>query len=165
MTKILTSEQFKRINQTRTAKKVKATGSNQLTKAILDFLSVNGFEVFRANVTGIFDATKAAREIINLIKGVLKTRRLPNNKEVRALLSRCYRKTHERKGVSDIMGFEKKTGRFVAIEVKFGKDKLSIHQIDFLQRVSKNGGIAIVAKTFDQFVKDLNEENYYSPKK
>ncbi len=163
--KILTPDEFKKLNQTRTSKKVKTTGSNQLTKAIIQFLSVNGFEVFRANVTGIFDATKAAREIINLIKGVLKTRRLPNNKEVRSLLSRCYRKTHERKGVSDIMGFEKNTGRFVAIEVKYGKDKLSIHQIDFLQRVVKNGGIAIVAKTFDQFVKDLNEQNYYSQKK
>lgn len=156
---VLTSKEFIKRNQTRTSKKVKTTGSNQLTKAIIQFLSVNGFEVWRSNTMGVFDSKLAATRLFTLVKrkGTRTTK-----SEIISILRTSYRKTHERKGVSDIMGFEKKTGRFVAIEVKYGKDKLSLHQIDFLQRVVKNGGIAIVAKTFDQFVKDLNEENYYS---
>lgn len=63
------------------------------------------------------------------------------NNNVRAVPGRIFT---GRKGVSDIIGFHKKTGVFFAGEVKSGKDKLSIDQIEFLQQVSLSGGIAVV---------------------
>jgi|DEB0MinimDraft_12_1074336.scaffolds.fasta_scaffold00129_5 hypothetical protein len=151
--KTLTSKEFIKQNQTRTAKKIKTTGSNQLTKNAIQFLTLNGFVCFRNNVTGIFDTKQAAAKLAN--------KNLPISTVIK-ILSSCYRKSHERKGVADIIGFQKKTGVFLAIEIKFGKDKLSADQINFLTEVVKNGGIAIVAKTFDQFVKDLNSKTYFS---
>lgn len=49
------------------------------------------------------------------------------------------------KGVSDILGLYK--GRFIAIEVKTPKGKLTIEQKLFQERVRENGGIAIVARS------------------
>lgn len=63
------------------------------------------------------------------------------NNNVRAVAGRVFT---GKKGVSDIIGFHKKTGVFFAGEVKAGKDKLSADQIDFLQAVSLAGGIAVV---------------------
>ena len=61
------------------------------------------------------------------------------------------------KGVSDIIGFNKLNGLFIAVEVKTGKDELSPEQIEFLSIVKRAGGIAIEAKTYDDFVKQFNE--------
>lgn len=55
------------------------------------------------------------------------------------------RKFIGRKGVSDIIGFNSKTGLFVACEVKTVNDEFSDDQVLFLTQVKQAGGIAIVA--------------------
>ncbi len=50
-----------------------------------------------------------------------------------------------RYGVSDIMGFCKKTGRICAVEVKTFGDRLSDDQIKFLNDVKNAGGLAYLA--------------------
>lgn len=50
-----------------------------------------------------------------------------------------------RYGVSDIMGFCKRTGRIVAVEVKTANDRLSDDQIKFLNDIKTAGGIAYLA--------------------
>jgi hypothetical protein len=50
-----------------------------------------------------------------------------------------------RYGVSDIMGFCKKTGRIVTVEVKTVGDRLSDDQIKFLNDVKNAGGLAYLA--------------------
>jgi hypothetical protein len=50
-----------------------------------------------------------------------------------------------RYGVSDIMGFCKKTGRIVTVEVKTTGDRLSDDQIKFLNEVKESGGLAYIA--------------------
>lgn len=49
------------------------------------------------------------------------------------------------KGGSDILGIEKKTGRFLAIEVKVGKNKTTPQQDLFLKEIESRGGVAIIA--------------------
>lgn len=155
----MSSEQFKKYIQRKHAKKTTSKGANQLTTMILHFLNLNGCVAFRNNVMGVFDQGLALKNILSL--------KTVNEKTLRKALQKSYRKSHERKGVSDIIGFEKKTGRFIAIEVKYGKDQLSIYQTDFLRQVTKGGGIAIVAKTYDQFVHDFqkqqDEKTNYDP--
>jgi len=56
-------------------------------------------------------------------------------------------------GISDIIGIYK--GRFLSIEVKKVGNKPTDHQRDFLTRVDKEGGIAIVAYSVDDVVSAL----------
>ena len=53
-------------------------------------------------------------------------------------------------GISDIIGFHKRTGQFIACEIKVGKDKLSAEQILFLERVKRAGGVAMEVRGIDQ---------------
>lgn len=61
-------------------------------------------------------------------------------------------RTAPKTGVSDVLGLL--NGRLVAVEVKVGKDRLRPEQIGFIENVRHYGGIAIIAKTPEQF----NEE-------
>lgn len=96
------------------------TETNSLTKAILSYLNYSGHVAWRNNTTGVFDPTK-----------------------------KVFRKSNNRKGISDIIGIHKDSGKLIAIEVKIGKDKLSKDQIEFLDAVRKCKGIVIVAKSLD----------------
>lgn len=57
-------------------------------------------------------------------------------------------------GSSDIMGILP-DGKFLAIEVKGPKGKLSDHQKEFLDGISKNNGVAIVARSVEEVEQDL----------
>lgn len=50
------------------------------------------------------------------------------------------------KGVSDVIGFHKETGRFLACEIKVGSDRLSPDQEKFLHAVNRAGGLGIVVR-------------------
>jgi len=56
-------------------------------------------------------------------------------------------------GVSDIIGIFK--GRFLAIEVKKPGGKLTANQAVFLERISREGGIAFVAYGVDDVITRL----------
>jgi len=57
------------------------------------------------------------------------------------------------KGVSDIIGIYK--GRFLAIEVKTPKGKVTEAQRAFIDRVNKEGGIAFVARSVEDVIEKL----------
>ena len=58
------------------------------------------------------------------------------------------------KGVSDIIGC--KDGRFLAIEIKTEKGRVTPHQQRFLDRVNEAGGVAFVARSIEDVVEGLN---------
>jgi penicillin-binding protein-related factor A (putative recombinase) len=66
---------------------------------------------------------------------------------------RAQRGLFKRRGVSDIVGIYK--GRFLSIEVKSAKGRLSEEQSDWLYDVEEHGGIAIVARSVDDVVEAL----------
>ena len=86
-----------------------------LTNATLRVLHLNGFKAWRNNNIPTFDAKR-----------------------------NIYRANTTKKGISDIIGFQRSTGRFLAVEIKNGKDKLSAEQKVFLEDVKNGGGIAMV---------------------
>ena len=86
-----------------------------LTNATLRVLTLNGFTAWRNNNIPTFDAKR-----------------------------NIYRANTTKKGISDIIGFQRSTGRFLAVEIKNGKDKLSAEQKVFLGDVKNGGGIAMV---------------------
>jgi len=61
-----------------------------------------------------------------------------------------------KKGVSDILAIIPPYGRLVAIEVKIGKDRLSLEQKGFLKNIEYFGGLSFVAKDFSEFKKWWN---------
>ncbi|MEK6884487.1 MAG: VRR-NUC domain-containing protein [Nanoarchaeota archaeon] len=68
--------------------------------------------------------------------------------------SRGIYRTAPKKGVSDILCCFK--GRFIAIEVKSPKDKLSPEQDGFIKNVQQAGGLACVVYNFDDFLNFWN---------
>lgn len=90
--------------------KGKKNRANALTKSVLDYMTMQGFKVWRQNNIAAFDAK-----------------------------IKSYRKFTGLKGVADVIGYCKSTGVFVAVEVKAGKDTLSPEQKIFLAD-SKNAG-------------------------
>lgn len=104
------------------------THTNNTTTAIVDFLNLKGHFVWRNNTTGIYDPIK-----------------------------KVFRKNKNAKnGVSDVLGVLK-SGTFIAVEVKTGNDILSEDQIEFLAEVIARNGVAMVVKTFDDFIKEYSQ--------
>lgn len=108
----------------------KVSPANQLTKDIIQYLNGSGFLVWRNNNNAVYDANK------NIF------RKNPTTKL----------------GVCDIVGLRKKDAKFIGVEVKYGKDKLSIHQIYHHEELRECGAIVIVAHNIDQFINDLNKQ-------
>lgn len=110
-------------------KKIKAPQTaNDLTKAAVKLLGLRGFVVWRNNNTAVYDP---------------KIRR--------------FRRMSTRKGVSDITGYQKKTGRAIYVEVKVGADKLSDEQREFLIEALTNGCIAFECKQIDDITRRLQQ--------
>lgn len=105
----ISASEFKRDNLLKFSKGNKQR-ANALTKSVLDYMTMQGFKVWRQNNIATFDAK-----------------------------IKSYRKFTGLKGVPDVIGYCKSTGVFVAIEVKAGKDKLSPEQKIFLSD-SQNAG-------------------------
>jgi VRR-NUC domain len=112
----------------KSAKPNPTTSTNRLTKNALRVLDLNGFNVWRQNNGAVYDRKVGA-----------------------------FRKNSSTPGISDIIGFHKKTGQFIACEIKNGKDRLSNEQVIFLELVKKSGGISIVIRSND----DL--EHFFKP--
>ena len=68
------------------------------------------------------------------------------------------------KGVSDILGVLP-GGRFLALEVKTAKGKLTPAQADFLQSVAGGGGLAFMAQSAEEVRTRLAEEGYRAPQR
>jgi hypothetical protein len=109
-------------------------GANELTKSIEAYIRYHGNYADRINNTGIYD-TKLKK----------------------------FRKSNTRKGIADIMATKKieHQGKFfavtVAIEIKYGTDKLSEYQLRIKDDIERAGGVYIVARTWDQFIIDWNK--------
>jgi hypothetical protein len=58
-------------------------------------------------------------------------------------------------GVSDILAIQ--NGRFIAVEVKSEKGKPTADQIKFIEKINSNGGIAIIARSWEDAKKQLLE--------
>lgn len=96
--------------------------SADLTNQVINFIYRQGGYAWRASSTGVYDEA-----------------------------TQSYR-TAAKKGVADVLAVLPPSGKLLAVEIKIGKDRLSQEQDGFLKNVSHVGGIAIIVKTFDQFL-------------
>lgn len=109
-------------------------GANELTRSIEAFIRYTGNYADRINNTGIYD---------------------PKTKK--------FRRSNTRRGIADVMATKRieHQGRYfaitVAIEIKYGNDKLSEYQLRIKDDIERAGGIYLVARTWDQFINDWNK--------
>jgi hypothetical protein len=98
------------------------TQTNETTRKIIAYLFKQGVFAWRQETGGIYDKSR------NIYRTAAKT------------------------GVSDILACLPSNGTLLAIEVKTGTDRLRDEQIGFLENVRRMGGLAIVAKDFEDFL-------------
>jgi hypothetical protein len=99
------------------------TNTNQLTQAVLRYLTLNGHFVFRNNNAPVYDPTR-----------------------------QVYRKnSNGLNGVPDIMGCTK-LGRALGIEVKSRYDAQSDAQKRFEEKFKKRGAIYILCRSVDDVI-------------
>jgi len=113
----------------------KQNSANSLTRCIVDYINFTGHFAVRINNGGTFRKGKTFK---NVLGGTVKMKD-----------TYTFNGT---KGVADIDAM--KNGRKVAIEVKYGKDRMSQAQIEMKERIERSGGIYLVAKTFEQFCEE-----------
>lgn len=111
------------------------TTANGLTKCIIDFLNLNGFQAERINNTGRqIDNRKVVKDAIG---------------NTRVIGSLEWIKGTGTNGTADISATIH--GLSVKIEVKIGKDKQSEQQREYQRQIEKAGGVYIIATSFEQF--------------
>lgn len=101
------------------------TPTNSLTSACINYLNLNGFCVWRNNN----GATYSVKQQTHI------------------------KLAHHKKGVPDIIGYHKKTGKAIWCEIKTGRDKLSIHQQQFIEDARNANCDALVIRTLDELIK------------
>jgi hypothetical protein len=111
-----------------------ARDANSLTRSIEAFIRITGHYCDRINNVGIYDKRTGK-----------------------------YRSGGTRKGIADIMATKKVEyddriyGIAVAIEVKWGKDRMSPDQLKIKAEIERTGGVYIIARTWEQFIQEWNQ--------
>jgi hypothetical protein len=109
--------------------------ANGLTKMIVSFIQMSGYQAERINTMGTYRAAKKYTDMDGVSRTIGKG---------------SWTRSGGTKGSADISATIK--GRSVKIEVKIGKDRQSEDQIKYQQAIEAAGGIYLVAKDFDQFI-------------
>jgi len=114
-------------------KKIKrAKSENAIQKEIMEYLINKGFFCWRNNNTGLFDP----------IRGGFRRKG-----------------KYQLLGVSDILAIAPQDsinpGRFIAIEVKSKTGRPTDNQLEFIQNINKNGGLAFIARSIEDVEENL----------
>lgn len=131
--------------------KVPAT-TNNITKAIVNFLLSEGHTASRINTGGTYDEAKQ--------------RYIPSGSrngfsDISAGIRGIY-------NITDFVGIETwpfKYCQYVAIEIKKGKDEMRDDQVIFLAEVEHAGGIYLEIKTYQQFLDWYSDQTWINKSK
>ena len=114
----------------------------------------HGYCVWRHSNTGGFNSFFVQVEIQKLhyavASGQLNQKQF--NESVQNIVKKGWKKTPGQKlGVLDIVGFNLRTGKFTAVELKLDQDTLSTDQKDFIKIVESAGAEKYIVKDFPVF--------------
>lgn len=123
--------------------------ANDLTKAVIKFISLMGYQGERISVTG--RKVASAKKVRDTFTG-----------ESKIVGKDKYIKSSMRKGSADISSVIE--GHSVKIEIKVGKDWQSDHQKEYQAEVEQAGGTYLIVRTFDQFYNWFMEQNWIKNK-
>jgi hypothetical protein len=116
--------------------------ANGLTRCIIDYLTLQGYQAERISTTGrMVDNTKTFTNVLGITKQIG---------------SKKWIKGSGTKGSADISATIK--GKSVKIEVKIGKDRQSEYQKAYQQSIENSGGLYLIATSFEQFINNITKE-------
>lgn len=98
------------------------TSTNELTKAVLNYLRMKNYVAWRQNNNAVWDEKK-----------------------------KIFRSNSVFRGVPDIIALSPE-GKAYAFEIKTGKDKLSVYQEIFRDNWEKNKGVYIIIQNIDNLI-------------
>lgn len=107
------------------------------------------FEIMKEETAN--QITRNVLRIVNLHPGCVAYR--INNVGIYDEAKGVHRRANTEKGIPDVLGVIK--GRFLAVEVKAGRDKMSEDQLKRKFEIEKAGGIYIEARSTDGFIKEF----------
>ena len=114
--------------------------ANNLTKCVIDWVRLNGYQAERISVTGRYhDNTKIVTNVIGQQQRIGSRQWIPSSMQ---------------KGSADVAATIK--GRSVKIEIKIGADKQSPAQKIYQRQVEGAGGIYLITRDFTQFLNWYN---------
>jgi hypothetical protein len=117
-------------------RKYRDDSANCLTRCIIDFLRLKGWQAERiANMGRQISTVKAFRDVTGKLRVIGSTKWVTGSGT---------------NGTADISSIIK--ARSVKIEIKFGQDRQSENQRLYQESVERAGGIYVIASTFDQFL-------------
>lgn len=112
--------------------------SNGLTKAVIDYITLRGFQAERINSTGRqIDSRTASRDVLGNVRTIGSVKWIKGSGQV---------------GSSDISATIQ--GRSVKIEIKCeatGDKYQSQGQIDYQKKIEASGGIYLIVRNFEEF--------------
>lgn len=111
------------------------SSANELTKTIIRFIQLNGYQAERINTMGRFIGPKKYTDFDGRERTIGKGKYIP---------------TTGTKGSADISATI--AGRSVKIEVKYGKDRQSDAQKQYQASIEQAGGTYIIARDVDGFI-------------
>jgi len=110
--------------------------SQGLTKAIVTYFDVCGVKAWRQSSEGRYREGETVIDVVGRTR-IMKGTWLPG----------------QNVGHADVSAIIQ--GRFVAVEVKIGKDRQSDKQKEFERELVKSGGVYIIVKTWEDFINQI----------
>lgn len=124
----------------RSIKPYRDSTANGLTRCIIDFLRLYGWQSERINCTGrMMDNTRIVEDVLDRQYRIGSVKWVP---------------TSGQKGTADISATIK--GRSIKIEVKM-KDRQSADQKAYQENIERAGGVYWIVRSFDDFMGKYNE--------
>jgi len=112
----------------------KKSPSNSLTQAVIDYVKLNGGIARRVNTQGTYVEAQY------------------NERGVQVKGTGAYRKSGMKRGFEDVSCIIPPHGKYLAVEIKIERDKLSPEQIERKAEVERVGGIYYEAKDINSFI-------------
>jgi hypothetical protein len=126
----------------RTCKKYEDRTANGLTRCVIDFIRLSGYQAERINCTGRYiDNTEVFTDVVGRTRSIGSTKWLP---------------TSGQRGTADISAVIR--GRAVKIEIKI-KDRQSEDQMRYQEAIERAGGIYLIVRSFEEFYNWYNEQH------
>lgn len=126
---------------------------------ILSYLKSKNIVAWRQNNVGNFRADDCISNFINYVqqRQYIGKDYATIQQDIQKIVRFSYNKVSGAlKGVSDIMAISP-DGKWIAIEVKMGSDRLSTEQDQWLSHIKNCGGYTFVVRNFDFFKKQFQE--------
>jgi hypothetical protein len=140
-----------------------------MIEGVVAFLNANGCKAWRSQNTGRFNQAAALAGLMKLFAQFVAVALTGNAgkikiADVKAQVSKVLQQSWVKvpggiKGVSDVVGYSKKTGKWIAVEIKIGADRLSEDQIKFMQDLKAAGGQVYLCRDLNEFMNTYYRTN------